>query len=202
MSNGIVSIPTVLLAALFVAIGGCRENTVSPPAPQSTIDARQAPSPVLRSLIDPARNRVWSLTTEGVFVHDVRTPEKIVEVALPSWSWVRAEYGCPPDLALGPGGEAVVTSNIAAMLWRIDPETLAVSLHELVLDSDNNKDVGFSGLAYSTEHGAFFAISDVHGSLWRIDPLLTTGQKLPLPAPIREPALCMKPQARLARAGN
>jgi hypothetical protein len=134
LSNGIVS---ALLAAL-IAGGGCTANTAPPAAPQPMADVRQAPSPVLRSLADPARSRVWTLTTRGVFVHDVRTPGKIVEVALPSWSWVHAEYGCPPDFALGPGGEAVVTSNVAAMLWRIDPETLAVSVHELVLDSDTN----------------------------------------------------------------
>lgn len=129
---------TVVLPAALIAGGGCTAITASPVAPQPMAHVRQAPSSVLRSLADPARSRVWSLTTEGLFVHDVRTPERIVEVALPSWSWVHAEYGCPPDLALGPGGEAVVTSNVVPILWRIDPETLAVSVHELVLDSDTN----------------------------------------------------------------
>ena len=113
-----------------------------------------------------------------------------------------APYGCPPDLALGPKGEAVVTSNIVPILWRIDPDTLAVSVHELVLDADNDKDVGFSGLRYSTEHGVFFAASDVHGSLWRIDPLLRKGQKVPFLAPIREGCVVHKPQTRLAREGD
>jgi hypothetical protein len=129
---------TAALLAASIAGGGCTANTMSPAAPQPTADVRKAPSSVLRSLTDPARSRVWSLTREGVFVHDVRTPEKIVKVVLPSWSWVHAEYGCPPDLALGPGGEAVVVSNVVPMLWRIDPETLAVSVHALILDSDTN----------------------------------------------------------------
>jgi hypothetical protein len=171
---------TAALLAASIAGGGCTANGAPPAAPQPTADVRKAPSSVLRSLTDPARSRVWSLTREGVFVHDVRTPEKIVKVALPSWSWVHAEYGCPPDLALGPGGEAVVVSNVVPMLWRIDPETLAVSVHELILDSDTNT-------TFTTRCG---------GST------LLRSQKVARPAPICEAALCMKPQAQLAHPGN
>ena len=125
MSNGIASIPALgsaptlprpaaalLLAALFISIGGCDANTAPPLAPQAAIDAPQDPAPGVRYQMDPARKRVWSLTSEGVSVRDVGTPEKVVEIALPSWQWVDAPYGCPPDIALGPKGEAVVTSNI------------------------------------------------------------------------------------------
>jgi len=153
---------------------------------QARIDAPQNPSPSVRYRMDPARNRMWVLTPDGVFLYDASTPKTIVEVALPSWQSVDAPYGCLPDLALGPRGEAVVTSNAVPTLWKIDPETLAVSVHDLALDADTNKDVGFSGLAYSMQQGAFFAVSDKHGSLWRIDPLLMTGRKIPLSAPIRE----------------
>jgi hypothetical protein len=98
--------------------------------------------------------------------------------------WVDAPYGSLPDLALGPRGEAVVTSNVVPTLWRIDPETLAVSVHALALDSDTDKEVGFSGLVYSPGHEAFFAVSDAHGSLWRIDPQLETARKIWLSAPV------------------
>jgi hypothetical protein len=80
----------------------------------------------------------------------------------------------------------VITSNTLPTLWRIDPDTLAVSVHSLVLDSDTDKDVGFSGLVYSPEHGGYFAASYGHGSLWRIDPLFRRAQKIPLSAPIPE----------------
>ena len=62
--------------------------------------------------------------------------------------------------------------------WRIDPETLTVSKHEPVLNADTDKDVGFTGLVYSAEEDAFFAVSDF-GALWRIDPLpsLATGSR-------------------------
>ena len=215
MSNGIVSIPAlcpaaalprpaavVLVAALIAAIGGCNASTAPPLTPQPAIEARMDQRPSLGHQTDPVRNRTWYLTSEGVSIQEAGTPGKTMEVPLPFWSWVHGEYSCPPVLALGPKGEAIVTSNVVPTLWRIDPETLAVSVHELVLDSDNDKDVGFSGLVYSTEHGVFFAVSHTHGSRWQIDPLLRTGHKVPLAAPIREAASCMKPQARLAREGN
>jgi hypothetical protein len=152
--------------------------------------------------MDPLRNRMWILTPDGVFVYDVRTPKTIVEVALPSWQSVDDAYSCLPDLALGPRGEAVVTSNIVPTLWKIDPDSLAVSVHELALDADKDKDVGFSGLAYSVQHGAFFAVSGMHGSLWRIDPLLSKGQKISLPAPVREACAITMPPRGAQYAGH
>ena len=61
-----------------------------------------------------------------------------------------------------------------------------MTVHPLVLDADTDKDVGFSALAYSAQHGAFIAASYAHGSLWRIDSLLERAQKISLSAPIRE----------------
>lgn len=131
-------------------------------------------------MIDAARGRTWSLSHEGVVV-DERS--KKTSLALPGWVWVHEPYGCPPVLTLGPKGEAVVTSNVLPTLWRIDPETLAVSVHRLRLDADWDKDVGFSTIGYSREHGAFLAASRSHGTLWRIDPDLVTARKLEQSAP-------------------
>jgi hypothetical protein len=71
-------------------------------------------------------------------------------------------------------------------LWRIDAETLAVSAHPLALDSDTDKDVGFSGLVYSREHGAFFGVSGMLGSLWTIDRSLTQARKIALDSPVKQ----------------
>ena len=189
MSNRIVSTSSrvflAFLAASVVAIAGCDNRPSPPPAQHATGVSLLDPSDNGRQRDDLARGRVWILNSQGVFLYHTSTA-RIVEVTLPSWQWVDTPYACPPDLAVGPNGEAVVTSNVVPTLWRIDPVSLAVSVHELVLDADNDKDVGFSGLRYSTEHGVFFAASDVHGSLWRIDPLLRKGQKVPFLAPIRE----------------
>jgi hypothetical protein len=196
--NGIASVATpasatsfralaaALLAGMFIATTGCDSGSTRQPVTKAKVEAPQNPPPSVRYRMDPVRNRMWVLTADGVFLYDAGTPRVIAEVALPSWQSVDAPYSCLPDLALGPRGEAVVTSNAVPTLWRIDPDTLAVSVHELALDADKDKDVGFSGLAYSTQHDAFFAVSDMHGSLWRIDSHLKKGRKIPLAAPIRE----------------
>jgi hypothetical protein len=138
---------------------------------------------ILRFQRDAARDRGWILTRSGVLVFDFKARSTTVHVPLPEWTWAGEEFTCLPDLALGPKGEALISSNVVPTLWRIDPVTLAVTRHELVLDADTTKDVGFTGLTYSARQGAFFAVSDF-GALWRIDPLLRRAQKIPLSAPI------------------
>jgi hypothetical protein len=167
----------VLLVASLTAIAGCDHPVPPSPSRLTAGVSLREPADNARQRDDPARNRVWLLNLHGVFVYTTTTG-KLVEVPLPSWQWVDAPDSCPPDLALGPEGEVVVTSNVVPVLWRIDPNTLAVSMHELALDADNNKDVGFSRLVYSSEHNTYFAVSDVHGSLWQIDRSLREGRKI------------------------
>jgi hypothetical protein len=131
-----------------------------------------------------ARHRAWSLGADGVSFHDRSTPTKTVKIPLPGWMWLGPPHGCLPDLALGPRGEALVTSDVLPILWRIDPVTLAVSVHRLALDGDAGRDGGFTGLVYSPEHRAYFAAGALYRSLWRIDPDLKTARRLPLTAPV------------------
>ena len=133
---------------------------------------------ILRFREDAARARTWTLTPSGVILDD-RKRGATAFVALPEWLWAGEAYICPPDLALGPNGEAVVSSNVVPSLWRIDPVSLRVTKHDLVLDADEDRDVGFTGVAYSARLGVYFAIADA-GTLWRIDPLLRRAQKIAL----------------------
>jgi hypothetical protein len=180
-----VAVRAFALALSIVSIGGCDRDAAPRQTARAVPDGQQFQQPNGRYQVDPERNRVWLLTREGAFVYDLSRPERIA-VSLPDWLQVDPSYGCLPDLALGPRGEALITSNIQPTLWRIDPDSLAVSVHPLVLDADTDKDVGFSGLAYSPQHGAFVAASYIHGSLWRIDPQLRTARKIALSAPIPE----------------
>jgi hypothetical protein len=124
---------------------------------------------------NPAIHRSWSLTQDGVALQD---KAKRITVRLPGWHWAGAPYGYSPALAVGPQGEAIVTSDVVPVLWRIDPATLAVSVHPLALESDQGMDVGFNRLVYSREHDAFFGFSGALGSLWLIDRSLARARKL------------------------
>ncbi|MEK6243100.1 MAG: hypothetical protein AABM33_01250 [Pseudomonadota bacterium] len=149
----------------------------------------------LRSQVDTARDRVWVLTRSGVQIYDLKSGLKTRDIALPDWIWAGEPYGCSPDLALGPTGDALISSDTLPTLWRVDGVTMRVSMHELVLDDERDKDVGFSGLAYSAEQGAFFGVSCSQGSLWRIDPLLGRARKIPLSAPLtRASGLFVRPR--------
>jgi hypothetical protein len=125
-----------------------------------------------------AADRVWQLTRNGVVVQD---PGRTTRVPLPDWIYAGPRFGCAPVLAVGPDGAAVVTSDVAPTLWRVDPRTLAVTRHELKLDTDNDKDVGFVDLAWEEKQGAYFAASTADGALWRIDRELKAARKVGAP---------------------
>jgi hypothetical protein len=146
----------------------------------------QAPQPsaALRTVYDPARNQFWVLQRDGVYLHDASTRALKQRFELPDWIYVRRSYSCAPDLAIDARGAAVVSSNVVPVLWRVDPVKSTVTRHELVLDTDADKDIGFTGLVYAPDQGVFFAASAAHGTLWRIDPLLRRAQRVPLSAPV------------------
>lgn len=208
METRIVSMSSVVVGALAmaVAVSGCfdsgaaslriNEQKYVAPAIESREDFVETAlpdwyrgeKPILRFRTDAARDRLWVLTLDGVEVYEVATRRKLTQIALSGWIWVDEQYSCPPDLTLGPKGEALISSNVVPTLWRVDPVTLAASQHDLVLDQDTDRDIGFSGMTYSAEQGIFFAVSNLHGSLWRIDPLLKRAQKIPISTPV--PSAC------------
>jgi hypothetical protein len=118
---------------------------------------------------DLARDRDWVLTADGVTVLDLDSRRKVAQIPLPGWIWAGAPHGCTPALALGPKGEALVSSDVVPVLWRIDPDTLAVTKHNLRLDDRSGKDIGFSGLSYSAQKTAYVAVACGQGSVWRVD---------------------------------
>jgi len=175
MWNGNLSRIGIFLIPMLVALGGCDSSAA--PIQESRNAGQRADLRVDRQRVDLVRSRVWVLTEEGVVLYRNDRHERVA-IHLPGWLLVGATFSCPPDIALGPKGEAIVTSNVVPMLWRINPDTLEVSVHRLELDSDANQDFGFSGFSYSSRHGKYFAVSSTQGSVWSVDPLLTKAQKV------------------------
>ena len=159
------AVVTVLASLFLVSLPGCER------------DAAPAETPMVRNRADAARDRIWSLTRDGVALHVRAKPGKTL-IELPDWAWAHAPWACPPDLAIGPKGEAVITSNVSPTLWRVDGETLAVTVHPIALASDTHRDFGFSKLVYSPEKGVFIAVSDTFASTWEIDAQLRTARKV------------------------
>ena len=163
-----------LIAALALALAACDAPQQQP---STKTVARPAGALETRAIAD--RGMVWLLNAEGLFLQDPRSGHQLA-ITLPDWQWASEPYACMPDLAIGPRGDVVVTSNVLPKLWRVDSGTLAVTVHALQLDADNDKDVGFAGLVYSGLHSAYFAASQLHGSLWMIDASLQRGRKIVL----------------------
>lgn len=178
MSNAI-KLRVLGFAGLAAVASGC----ISEASPETLSSDRAVVK--IRHQVDEARGRIWVLTRSGAVVFDVAAPHPARQVRLPGWVWLGEPSGCLPDIALGPKGEALISSDVVPTLWRVDPDTLKVSRHALALDADADKDVGFSELRYSAEQKAYMAVSTFYGSVWRIDPMLQRAQKVSRAAPLQ-----------------
>jgi hypothetical protein len=186
---GIGKMAIAAAAVCLFAIGGFRSSVsidASSRMDESLSQARsvewyESRPGVMRARLDAARGRIWTLHVNGVDVYDARSDTKLRSISLPEWVWAGALHSCRPDLAVGPNGDVLVSSNVIPVIWRIDAASFLVTQHELELDDKyKGRDVGFSGMTYSAQQGAFLAISGPDGSLWRIDPLLRRAQNIPL----------------------
>jgi hypothetical protein len=149
----------------------------------------------LRVVLDAARNRAWMLQSDALYLQEGTVTKRF---ALPNWTYVREGYACAPALAIDAQGAAVVSSNVISRLWRIDPAASSVTVHDPVLDTDRDKDIGFTGLTF--DQGVFYAASSVHGSLWRIDSQLRRAQKIALSAPLESACVLGVERTRVRRS--
>jgi hypothetical protein len=133
---------------------------------------------VLRAELHAGSGRVWVLHVDGVDIHDAAGERRIASIRLPGWTWADTPDACPPDFAIGPGGDVVVTSNVVPVLWRIDASSLEVTRHQLSIEEHGGKEIGFSRLTYSVRRNAFLATDALDGSLWRIDPALVRAKRI------------------------
>jgi hypothetical protein len=120
----------------------------------------------LRVKVDNARNRLWVLSLEHVYVYDTIGRQLIRRVALPAWSVARSI--CSPDMTLDRSGAAFISSNVESKLWKIDAEDFSIKEHEIRLRAREDLDIGFGALTFAAD-GTLFALTAHAGSLWRID---------------------------------
>ena len=126
---------------------------------------------------DPARNRLWELDLEVISVYDNTNGRRLRRIVLPEWIVLPKQYSCLPDLALDSSGTAFVSRNVLPVLWRIDPQRYEVTRIELALDTDTDKDVGFTGLSFAGD-GTLLAAGAMAAALWQIDTSAASARKI------------------------
>jgi streptogramin lyase len=130
---------------------------------------------VIAAKADVARGRVWILAQDGLYLHQSASGA-VRRFDLPNWRYV-IRFACPPDLAVAPDGSVLVSSNVMASLWRIDPALGQVSQVALHFEMRAGRDFGFSAMDVS-ESGIVWAQDAADRSPWRID--LGTGFAAPV----------------------
>ncbi len=170
----------VIVAAIVLA--GCSEPRAPVAEPSDPIDAGAYQA--LRVKVDLARGTRWQLGWGAAYVYDVASESFIRRVPLSGAFFAGARETCLPDMVLRRSGALIVSSNAQPVLWRISPARYEVERFEIALDSDKDRDFGFSGLAWDAQERVLFAVSAVTGTLWRVDLDAATASKVALSSPI------------------
>lgn len=136
---------------------------------------------------DAERNRLWVLDQDALTLYDKLNRRRLRRIILPEWVLAGESHACAPDVVLDAAGTVFVSSNVLPVLWRIDPQSFEVARIALTLDSDNDKDVGFTGLSFAAD-GVLIAAGATFGSLWRIDLRTASASKVAShPSPVGAP---------------
>lgn len=156
------------LSTLFtsLALAGCIEAT-DPMA--ETYVAVEARTPALRTATDLARGVRWELHWGSVAAYDIATGRLIRTVLLPGATLSGATANCLPDMVLDRMGALIVSGNITTRMWRVSPARFEVEIFHIEPDADQEKDFGFTSIAWGANDRDLYAASAVTGSLWRID---------------------------------
>ena len=80
--------------------------------------------------------------------------------------------------------QKIVSSNAQPTLWRISPARFEIERHDIELDSDNDKDFGFTGLAWGADEKTLYAVSATMGTLWRINLDSAKATRVELSTPV------------------
>lgn len=151
---------------------------------------RSGSQQALHVRVDTARNRLWVLSLDDVYVYDIAKKHLIRRIALPGWSV--AEFICQPDMALDRSGTAFISHNAQPRLWQIDADSFQLKEHVIRLLNRERLDIGFGGLAF-TPDGTLFGVSASGGSLWSIDIGNASAQQVELNARVLDACALMAP---------
>lgn len=134
------------------------------------------PKRAIRLRTDSARNRLWVLDEDSVYVYALPSAALVSRIELPRF--VSSRAACLPDLALDAFGNGFVSDNERPALYRIDADSMALSMIPVRVSAEHTSHEGLSALAPTRWPGVMLAGSAASGRLWLID--LPTGSANPV----------------------
>jgi len=126
---------------------------------------------------DLARGMRWELGWGSVTAYDIASGQRLRVIALTGANLSGARESCVPDMLLGRTGTLIVSSNAQPVLWRISPSRFEVERLDIAVDSDGDKDFGFTSLRWGENEKVIYAGAST-GTAWRIDLASGTARKV------------------------
>ena len=146
-----------------VVAAGCIQSSHQDPQDPVAIESK-----ALSVRQDRSYGRRWELEWNAAVAYDSRTGKLIRRVPLTTTAQSGARGTCRPDLIVSRTGAVFVSSNSETALWRIDPASFEVRRYDILPDAEQQKDFGFSALAWDVEDKVLYARGSTSGTLWRI----------------------------------
>ena len=172
---------SLVIRAAFILAGAFVSGTA---IAGTTSSSGERTHETLGVVADPAHGRRWELGLGEVLVYDTASSALIRRIRLPDAIFSGARGACRPGMVLTRGGSLIVASNANPRLWVIGSAHFEVESFELALDSDQDKDFGFSTLAWGPD-GTLRGTSAMMGTAWRIDLESRTATKIAAAASLR-----------------
>ena len=171
----------MLIIPAAITLAGCSESE-QPLAEPASVE--ETVRPALRVKTDLARGVRWELGWGTISAYDTASERLIRMIPLTGANLSGARESCPPDMLLSHSGAVIISSNAQPFLWRISPARFEVERYDIEVDSDKDKDFGFTGLAWGAGERSLYAVSAETGTLWRIDLLSAKASKVGQSAPL------------------
>jgi hypothetical protein len=157
----------VVPAFLSLASAGCGNSPLRGADVAQPGRGVQDQSAILRTVLDPGRDRIWTLSSNGyVQVHEARSKALLRQIHLSDWLAVKTP--CMPDLIVDERGSAWVSSNVLPWIWRIAADTFQLQVLQVTMPGREGLDFGFGTLAFSPD-GTLRGLSPAANSIWRIE---------------------------------
>lgn len=129
-------------------------------------------------VVDRAHDRRWELAWGSVAAYDIESGKLLRTLRLPHAFLSGSRESCAPDMIVDRNGVLFVSSNVEPKLWRIGPTRFEIEILDLELDSDREREIGFTRLAWNGDGSVLQAVNAATGTSWQVDVVAGTARKV------------------------
>lgn len=123
----------------------------------------------LQTQHDPFRGEIWSLCSNGLYLHWRSDKRLLRHIKLPDLIVVAAPHARPAALLIARDGSVFLASNVSPVIWKIHRLDFKPRSYDLRLEPDRGREVGFTKISETKIPDVLEGIDAQSGATWRIE---------------------------------